>query len=87
MGRHSGHILKPTCTEICPGTLPPIQTFELYRVECGFDPKDWEPMTHVAAGVKEIRVRDEAGGFRMNCESPSRFALGLAEILGKHIAE
>ena len=39
--------------------------FELYRVQCGFDPKDWKPMTSVGPGVKEIRVRDEAGIFRM----------------------
>ncbi len=39
--------------------------FELYRVQCGLDPKDWKPMTTVGAGVKEIRVRDEAGIFRM----------------------
>jgi phage-related protein len=39
--------------------------FELYRVQCGLDPRDWKPMTTVGAGVKEIRVRDEAGIFRM----------------------
>jgi hypothetical protein len=39
--------------------------FELYRVQCGFDPKDWRPMTGIGTGVKEIRVRDEAGIFRM----------------------
>ena len=39
--------------------------FELYRVQCGLDPKDWKPMTSIGAGVKEIRVRDEAGIFRL----------------------
>ena len=39
--------------------------FELYRVQCGLDPKDWKPMTTVGAGVKEIRERDEAGIFRI----------------------
>jgi len=39
--------------------------FELYRVQCGLDPKDWKPMTSVGSGVKEVRVRDEAGIFRM----------------------
>ena len=38
--------------------------FELYRVQCGLDPKDWKPMTSVGTGV-EIRVRDDAGAFRM----------------------
>jgi phage-related protein len=39
--------------------------FELYRVQCGLDPMDWKPMKTVGAGVKEIRMRDEAGIFRM----------------------
>lgn len=39
--------------------------FELYRVQCGLDPKDWKPMSSVGPGVKEIRVRDAAGIFRM----------------------
>jgi len=39
--------------------------FELYRVQCGLEPKDWKSMTSVGTGVKEIRVRDAAGVFRM----------------------
>ncbi len=39
--------------------------FELYRVQCGLDPKDWKPITSVGVGVKEIRLRDEAGIFRI----------------------
>jgi phage-related protein len=39
--------------------------FELYRVQCGLDPKDWKPMTSVGSGVREIRARDEAGIFRV----------------------
>jgi phage-related protein len=39
--------------------------FELYRVQCGLDPKDWKPMPTVGAGVREIRVRDRAGIFRL----------------------
>jgi phage-related protein len=39
--------------------------FELYRVQCGLEPKDWKSITSVGAGVKEIRVRDEAGIFRV----------------------
>jgi phage-related protein len=38
--------------------------FELYRVQCGLEPKDWKPMTSVGAGVREIRVRDQLGIFR-----------------------
>src|SRR5687767_4308699 len=39
--------------------------FELYRVQCGLEPKDWKPMTSVGTGVKEIRVWDAAGIFRI----------------------
>jgi len=48
-----------------PETVQDSLGFELYRVQCGFDPKDWKPMTGIGTGVKEIRVRDEAGIFRM----------------------
>jgi phage-related protein len=48
-----------------PETVQDSLGFELYRVQCGFEPKDWKPMTTVGPGVKEIRVRDEAGIFRI----------------------
>lgn len=35
------------------------------RVQRGLDPADWKPMTTIGAGVKEIRVRDAAGTFRV----------------------
>ena len=39
--------------------------FELYRIQCGLQPKDWKPMTSIGTGVKEVRVREEAGVFRV----------------------
>jgi phage-related protein len=39
--------------------------FQLDQVQHGRDPDDWKPMASVGAGVKEIRVRDEAGIFRV----------------------
>lgn len=48
-----------------PDTAQDVVGFELYRVQCGFDPSDWRPMTTVGAGVREIRVRGEGGIFRM----------------------
>jgi phage-related protein len=48
-----------------PETAQDALGFELYRVQCGFDPKDWKSMTSVGPGVKEIRTRDTAGIFRM----------------------
>ena len=48
-----------------PETVQAAMGFELYRVQCGLEPNDWKPMTSIGTGVKEIRVRDAAGIFRM----------------------
>ena len=34
-------------------------------VQKGFDPDDWKPMQSIGAGVREIRIRDKAGAFRV----------------------
>ena len=39
--------------------------FQLDQVQHGRDPDDWKPMASVGSGVKEIRVRDENGIFRV----------------------
>ena len=39
--------------------------YQLEQVQGGRDPDDWRPMTSIGPGVREIRVRDEAGAFRM----------------------
>jgi phage-related protein len=31
--------------------------YELYRLQQGFDPTDWKPMTSVGTGVREIRIQ------------------------------
>jgi phage-related protein len=38
---------------------------ELFMVQLGRDPDDWKPMTTVGPGTCEIRVRDQAGAFRV----------------------
>ncbi|WMT79711.1 type II toxin-antitoxin system RelE/ParE family toxin [Bradyrhizobium sp. Ash2021] len=38
---------------------------QLHKVQLGLDPSDWKPMTMVGPGVREIRIRDEAGAFRV----------------------
>lgn len=38
---------------------------ELFMVQVGRDPDDWKPMSAVGPGVCEIRVRDQAGAFRV----------------------
>jgi phage-related protein len=39
--------------------------FQIDKVQLGQEPDDWKPMTTVGTGVKEIRIRDEAGAFRV----------------------
>jgi phage-related protein len=39
--------------------------YELFMVQAGRDPDDWKPMPTVGPGACEIRVRDQAGAFRV----------------------
>jgi phage-related protein len=39
--------------------------FQLDRVQRGLEPDNWKPMTSVGPGVREIRVRDATGAFRV----------------------
>jgi phage-related protein len=38
---------------------------QLDQVQQGFEPDDWKPMNTVGQGVREIRIRDESGVFRV----------------------
>lgn len=39
--------------------------FQIDRVQHGDDPDDWKPMTTIGSGVREIRIREAAGAFRV----------------------
>ena len=39
--------------------------FQLDQVQHGLEPDDWKPMTAVGPGVKEIRIDDGTGIFRV----------------------
>ena len=39
--------------------------FQLDRLQCGLEPGDWKPLTTVGAGVREIRIADGSGAFRV----------------------
>lgn len=39
--------------------------YQLDRVQNGLDPADWKPMKTIGPGVREIRLRDEGGAFRV----------------------
>jgi phage-related protein len=38
---------------------------QLDQVQHGFEPDDWKPMNTVGKGVREIRIRDVSGAFRI----------------------
>ena len=39
--------------------------YQLDQVQHGRDPDDWKPMATVGPGVREIRVRDSSGAYRI----------------------
>ena len=39
--------------------------YQLDRVQRDLPPDDWKPMPAIGAGVREIRVRDQTGAFRV----------------------
>ena len=39
--------------------------YQLRQVQRGSDPADWKPMTTIGPGVREIRIRDASGAFRV----------------------
>ena len=39
--------------------------YQLDRIQRTLDPDDWKPMNSVGSGVREIRIRDETGAFRV----------------------
>jgi len=48
-----------------PGNARQEAGFQLDKVQRGEEADDWKPMTAIGAGVREIRIRDEAGAFRV----------------------
>ena len=42
-----------------------VAGYQIDRVQRGLEPEDWKPMSAIGVGVSEIRVRDEAGAFRV----------------------
>lgn len=40
---------------------------QLHKVQQGLEPSDWKPMASVGSGVREIRIREDGGAFRVLC--------------------
>lgn len=39
--------------------------YQIDKVQHGLDPDNWKPMDTIGAGVKEIRVKDDTGIYRV----------------------
>lgn len=39
--------------------------YQIDKVQHGLEPDDWKPMSSIGSGVKEVRIWDEAGAFRV----------------------
>lgn len=39
--------------------------FQLDKVQRGLNPDDWKPMSSIGVGVREIRIREDNGAFRV----------------------
>lgn len=39
--------------------------YQLDSVQRGDDPQDWKPISSIGAGVREIRIRESSGAFRV----------------------
>ena len=48
-----------------PATARREAGYQLAKVQHGLAPSDWKPMPTLGQGVQEIRIRDEAGAFRV----------------------
>lgn len=38
---------------------------QLHKLQLGLEPSDWKPMVTVGNGVRELRIRDSSGAFRV----------------------
>lgn len=39
--------------------------YQIDKVQHGLEPDDWKPMSSIGSGVREIRIWDESGTFRI----------------------
>ena len=48
-----------------PGSARATAGFQLHQLQRGLDPDDWKPMGTIGPGVREIRIREASGAFRV----------------------
>jgi phage-related protein len=54
-------------TDLCrfPAAVRREAGYQPYQVQEGHDPDDWKPMNTIGQGVREIRIRQKDGAFRV----------------------
>lgn len=57
--------------------------FQLDRVQRGLEPFDWKPMSSVGTGVREIRIREESGSYRVIYVAKLEDAVYVLHCFGK----
>jgi phage-related protein len=57
--------------------------YQLDRVQRGLDPDDWKPMKSIGEGVREIRVRDASGAYRVIYIATFRDAINVLHAFAK----
>jgi phage-related protein len=48
-----------------PEDIQDILGYNLTKLQLGFEPSDWKPMSTIGQGVSELRARDESGAYRI----------------------
>jgi len=56
---------------------------QLHKVQLGLEPSDWKPITTVGRGVREIRIHDEGGAFRVIYIADGRDAIHVLHAFQK----
>lgn len=56
---------------------------QLHKVQLGLEPSDWKPMGDIGSGVREIRIRDNAGAFRVFYVAVARDAVYVLHAFQK----
>ena len=57
--------------------------YQLDRVQRGLEPDDWKPMSSIGPGVREIRIRDASGAFRVMYIATMRSAVCVLHAFRK----
>ena len=57
--------------------------YQLESVQRGGEPQDWKPMSSVGPGVREIRIREPSGAFRVMYLATRREAIYVLHCFQK----